>query len=490
MMKIAMIAALLATALLCPAQPPAKFWVYFADKGCAGVGDFLDRSVCPAYLDSLECLGFPPVVASRWLNAATVSATAQQAAQLARLGFVRQTARAHSLSRSARHRQASFEPARYTKVLRQVNAQAIAAQGWDGKGVKIGIVDGGFLNAQHSPLLRHVLDEGRLKAYKNFTDPSQDDPFAGRRALMDHHGTQVWELVAGYDPEAKTQKGLAPAAEFYLAKTDQGDREFRGEEGYWVAALEWLDSLGVRLVNSSVGYSIGYDDPAENYTREMVDGKSAAITRAAKIAVEKKKMVIVASAGNDGKGDFEVLSVPSDAKGLVTVGATAHPSWTKMGYSSIGPEVLGYPKPDIACYSVLGTSFSAPVITGLAACILQARPGIAPHTLKTLLTKASHLYPYANNYLGYGVPDGEKLAALLDGDRLPGRWRQARGKDDRARVASDGAKQAVVFHKKDKLVVVKQQTLKASLGYFMVERPLGAKYSTVAFGGQVVEVKW
>jgi subtilisin family serine protease len=135
---------------------------------------------------------------------------------------------------------------------------------------------------------------------------------------------------------------------------------------------------------------------------------------------DKKGILIIVSAGNEGDDrSWRIISTPADAQGVLAIGATNAKLWNRIGYSSIGPESLPYLKPNVSCFSLYGTSLSAPVITGFAACVMQANPKLTNKQVMELIEKSSHLYPYGNNYVGYGVPQASRAIALLKNQPLP-----------------------------------------------------------------------
>ena len=73
---------------------------------------------------------------------------------------------------------------------------------------------------------------------------------------------------------------------YYLFRTEIGPTETPVEETYWVEAAERADSLGVDMINTSLGYTL-FDDPDYSYTPEDMDGKTTFISRGANIATEK-----------------------------------------------------------------------------------------------------------------------------------------------------------------------------------------------------------
>jgi hypothetical protein len=346
--------------------------------------------------------------------------------------------------------------------------------------VRVGVVDAGFFMMNLNRKLKQLRKSGAVKAFRNYATTSTRAHRAGGR-----HGSKVLVHIGGSTPG--NRYGLATGSEYYLAYTDEDRRERRVEEDRWVAALEWLDSLGVRLVNTSLGYSIGFDNPRENHSPDSVDGHSSAITRAAERAAERG-MILVVSAGNDGSNRFRVVSLPADAPSVVAVGATDATYWEKQYYSSTGSPRMDYVKPDVSVYSQTGTSFSAPVITGLIACMLEKRPDLSVNEVRDILHRASHLHSFPNFYIGYGVPDAKKVLDQLYGREVisPDSVIRTRGNF----VELQSANCVTVFHKGSPVFVYGQQRLSPANGRIRVERPRDAARSTVAFRDRPVEIIW
>jgi hypothetical protein len=285
---------------------------------------------------------------------------------------------------------------------------------------------------------------------------------------------------------------MATNAKFYLARTDYSMREYRGEEDNWIAAMEWMDSLGVRLINTSLGYAKGFSDPKENYQPSQMDGKTSAISKAAQIASDKKGIMIIVSAGNEGDDkSWGIVSAPADAKGVLSVGATNGKLWNRIGYSSVGPEFLSYVKPNVSCFSLYGTSLSAPVITGFAACLLQANPQLSNKELISLIEKSSHLYPYGNNFVGYGVPQASRALALAKAPYLPNNSKliTAKGRTYEVDVTSQD-QMVAIYRKKNQKDVIAQQVAKVQNGKVSLKRQNNEKFTTIDLRDYVVEVEW
>jgi subtilisin family serine protease len=496
--------------LLClhPAHGQHKYWIYFKDKGprCNYSGLVSDRTLAgrsllglqreqhsdlpvhQAYTRSIQAEGIQIINCSKWLNAVTAYLDVRQVQLLRALPFVQWVSPARGDVYVTGAGSYSGGPDLY--ATQQVGGEVLQKAGLTGKGVPVGIIDGGFYGADKNPLLSHIFNSGRVLGQKDFRAPAPDfyaaDP-------SDAHGTSVWHTIAGFDQPGKVQYGMARDASFYLATTEVQDKEFRGEEDYWIAALEWMDSLGVRLVNTSLGYSTGHDNPSEDYVPGQMNGHTAAITRAAATAVREKGMLLVVAAGNEGGSPgWQVVAAPADAEGVISVGATDRLK-LKQKNSSTGPPFLPYVKPDVTCFSTGGTSLAAPVITALVACILQHNPALTNQQISRLLTESGHLYPYGNNYLGGGVPDAGRMLRLMDNpgaDLRTTRTITRSGKKAVVAMQAGAGGYATVFHKTNAWVVVKQDTVPVNKRKVTLQRDENVERSTVVTGKQVLELVW
>jgi hypothetical protein len=376
----------------------------------------------------------------------------------------------------------------------QVSASAFTEHGLTGKGVTIGVIDVGFFGVTSNKALQHLLNENRITDVQDYINPSKTNHFTQLETNSDFHGTEVLQMITGFEPTKKLQHGMATGANFCLARTDHGIKETRQEEDNWIMAMERMDSLGIRLINTSLGYALGFTNPKENYKPQEMDGNTSIISRATRMATEEKGILIVVSAGNEGDDPkWRIVSTPADAEGVISVGATKAKSRDKIGYSSIGPEFLPYLKPNVSCFSPSGTSFSAPVITGFVACLMQANPSLSNKQLKHIIEKSAHLYPYGNNYIGYGVPDaGKALQLLKDSTLTLNNIRVVRQKGDVLNIKADNEAQerAVLFRKKNQYFVIEQKLVGLTIGKLELKRLPSEKQTTIDLGSEVIEVIW
>ncbi len=431
---------------------------------------------------------------SKWLNAVSVLANKAQLDFIISLPEVAGIAPIGFWYPAQFSNADSIDIQKFTETLRQIQGQLLTEMGLNGAGVTIGVADAGFYAADRSPYLSHVYSRNGVKATRDFVNPDRSDVYQSM-GPSDDHGVEVLSYLAGYNSEMKGLTGLAWCADFVLARTDHQVKESRIDEDNWVAALEWLDSLGVRLVNTSLGYGLGYDNPLENYQPEQMDGTQTVVARAANIASKQKGMVLVVAAGNDGgKSDWRIISSPADAEGVLSIGATNYTEWNKMRYSGVGPSQLAHIKPDVSSASYNGTSFSAPVICGMLACLLQWKPELSSDTLFDMVRRSGHLWPYPNNFLGYGVPQAGYIIKYLK----TGVWHEKKVEKVNAKegivainVPEDWNVSSIgIFHKSDDRIVLKQSSSVLTKNRLVLKQPQGVTRSTVHHAYGLWEIFW
>jgi subtilisin family serine protease len=493
-----------------------KYWIFFNDKDTSNydcsktlsqeaiknrkehgitLKQYSDIPVSKEYMNTLSTsLAVDVICYSKWLNGVSAFLSPSQKAAVERLSFVREV-RAIDRRIVVTSTQVDVNPEYMHVAMIQMGLGDIIAAGLDGKGVNVGVIDAGFFMAQSDKYTAHMITEGKIKIQRDFIDPSRKDLITVSATGADGHGKTVLSMIGGYDEQAKVQFGMAPNASFYLARTENGDQEHRLEEDHWIMAMEWMDSLGVRLISTSLGYAINMDDPKDNYTQAQMNGSTASITKAAQIAYDEKGIFLTVSAGNEGANPaWRIISAPADAKGVLSVGATRDQYLDRIDYSSIGPEELPYLKPNVSCFSPNGTSFSCPAVAGFVACMMQKAPYLTNKELYDIIIRSGHLYPYGNNYIGYGVPQANKaLAMIKDKDATFKTVYKTEVKSSKfsMKKLSKELKDVVVFNKKNETIVIDQQIIPVKKGKLVVKRKSGVARTTVTFPDKsVVEIIW
>lgn len=299
--------------------------------------------------------------------------------------------------------------------IEMISGDYLHQEGFTGTGMVIAVLDSGFLGVDTQQGFAYVRDDNRILGVYDFVNRSV--------SYGSHtHGTRVLSTMGGLIENQYA--GTAPDASYYLFITEDVSSETPVEEAYWVEALERADSLGVHVVNTSLGYR-AYDNTAYSHTYEDLDGQTTFAARGGNHAFDKG-MLLVTSAGNGGNGDFPWVGTPGDAPGVFTIGAVNEVG-DPAGFSSQGPTVDGRVKPDVVAQGVAayvinqdneivtnnGTSFSSPITAGAIACLWQARPEYTNGQIMQLVRESAHLFNNPTDKMGYGIPNFQTALEVL-----------------------------------------------------------------------------
>jgi serine protease AprX len=434
-------------------QDTLKYWIQFTDKNNSSYSvnqplDFLspqaiarrqqqniaiteqDFPVNPSYIASIQNFASTKVIhTSRWMNAVTIECWDTLAMQnIEDLPFVAQTQVVQRLKRVdglSEKFEGEITTSRSSDIIISNNTNFpygvcyrqnhlhyidyLHDLGFNGQGVHIAVIDSGFEFAHEMDCFRHVFEEGRVLSTKDFVEDDGD-------VFWDHyHGTAVWSTMAAYIEGV--YYGTAIKASYHLLRSEAADYEHLIEEDNWVAAAEYADSAGVDIINTSLGYAT-FDDSTHNHSYADMDGNTTRIARAADIAASKG-ILLVTSAGNMGGSAWQYITTPGDADSTLTVGAVDSVGRYAF-FSSTGPSSDGDIKPNVVSvgwntYLILpwgetivrgnGTSFSSPMMAGMAACLWQALPDFSAQELKKLIEESAHQYHQPDSLMGYGIPN-------------------------------------------------------------------------------------
>ncbi|OGX87621.1 hypothetical protein BEN47_00140 [Hymenobacter lapidarius] len=393
--------------------------------------DATDLPVRPDYLRAISARVDTVTLVSRWLNAVVCRATPAQAAAVRALPGVLSVAAwpvpAGGVARRGRTMAALAETAKqpprpisandYLLARRQtahLDGVALRSASLDGTGLRIAVFDVGFRGLPSHPAFQELMAGKRIVATHDFLRNTPDVYRGGS------HGTEVMGCLAGRLPAGPGSTsgpalGLAPGAEFLLARTEQSARERYAEEEAWLAAVEWADRLGADIINSSLAYT------EQRYFPEQMNGRLSLISRAANMAA-RKGMLVVSAAGNDGDNDWVRIGTPADADSVLAVGGLDPETGLHVDFSSYGPTADRRAKPNLAAFGVVlttttnsyerleGTSFSAPLVAGFAACMWQQNRQLTAMQVFDRLEKSAELYPYFDYAHGYGRPRFQQFA--------------------------------------------------------------------------------
>ena len=389
--------------------------------------DSLDYEVSPIYLDSVQTLGATVLHTSRWMNGATVQANEEVMEVIEACEFVESVERTRGgrLQRSLVNASLLFSERSQSELqngsitangleakgdeageqLDQLNLLPLHEAGYKGRGIRIGIADGGFYHANTLP----SLPQEQCLGYADLTDDEED--------MLSHagsHGTMCLSTIMATQDD---YTGAATEANYYLFRTEEEYTESPKEIDNWVAAIEMADSMGLHIVSSSLGYTT-FDDAEMDFQYADMDGRTSRASQAAAIAA-RKGMLLVVAAGNDGNKDWHYLSTPADADSVLTVGAVDVDGQI-AAFSSYGPSADGRVKPEVCAMGVgtsiihpendsimggNGTSFACPLIAGMAACVWSALPNATNMEIRERIIRSADRYTQPHEQYGYGIPD-------------------------------------------------------------------------------------
>lgn len=311
---------------------------------------------------------------------------------------------------------ADFDYGNTQNQVEMIAADALHELDYTGEGVTVAVLDAGFPNVNTMGAFQRLRDNGDLLDGYDFVNRTANVyAYTGNT-----HGTKVLSTMAGFIQDDYV--GTAPDASYYVFRTEDAGSENPVEESYWVEAAERADSLGVDIINTSLGYK-DYDNPNYSHTSNDLDGNTAFITRGANIAFEKG-LLLVNSAGNSGASG---VNAPADAAGVFSIGAVDL-NGDYATFSSQGSAIQPTHKPDVvargaAAYVIgtnnvivqnNGTSFSSPIMAGGLACLRQALPDLTNSEMMQLVRESASQFGTPDYFLGYGIPDlGDALATAL-----------------------------------------------------------------------------
>lgn len=437
---------------------PNKYWVQFTDKNNTPYsidrpeaflsersiqrrekyGIALDEKDIPvnmSYVEAVQNAGAVVLNTSKWLNGVTVETDDVSVMDaIEELPFVKKTRTLYDepLKQAKKRDRFLYEMTgedvvragdsrnHYGKASAQIellNGVGLHEKGYQGEGVWIGVCDSGFGGVDVHNVFQNMRDENRLLGTRDFVCKN------GNVYSEDYHGTACLGLMAGYVPN--TYVGTAPKASYFLCRTEDVNSENVIEEYNWVSAAELMDSLGVDIISTSLGY-IDFDDEQMTHVYGDFDGETCVITIGANVASSRGILCIVA-AGNEGDAKFPYVGAPGDGKNVLTVGGVKS-NGERASFSSIGPTSDGRIKPDVmslayavnvassknSFYASSGTSFAAPSLAGMVACLWQSKNTAPESVIRKIVKESANNYSTPNNEYGYGIPDFLTAFELLE----------------------------------------------------------------------------
>ncbi|MEC0239602.1 S8 family serine peptidase [Paenibacillus dokdonensis] len=201
-----------------------------------------------------------------------------------------------------------------------IGANDLWDSGFDGKGIKVGVIDTG-IDYKH-PSLQDAY-KGGYDFVDNDNDPMETLPDSSKpdkngSSYNTLHGTHVSGTVAGRgdpkDPASKTGwvRGVAPASDLYVYRV-LGPYGSGSTENV-IAGIEKAVTDGMDVINLSLGSKMN-----NSYTPDAIAADNAALAG----------VTVVLSNGNEGPGE-ETVGSPAAAQLAISVGASTPPLQTPI----------------------------------------------------------------------------------------------------------------------------------------------------------------
>ncbi len=440
----------------CLAQPEHCYWVKFKDKtgtpytisnpsaflsqraidrrNKAGISiDQTDLPVNPAYVQAVKGVGVTVRSKSKWLNGITVStADSSHVDSMLQMPFIQSVERTYIYKTNKKAevdkkfgtvgaKLNEFDHGVASDQIEMVGGEFLHESGHTGKGIWVGVFDSGFNSVDQLDFFDHLRNENRILHTWDFVnlDNSVYDEHS--------HGLNVLSVMAARKDGRYV--GAAPDASYVLIRTENVGSEYVIEEDNWVAAAELADSMGIDVINSSLGYT-DYDDTLTSHIYDHMDGNTARITKGADFAAAKG-MLVVNSAGNSGGNSWYFIGAPADGDSVLAVGAVGL-NENVAPFSSRGPTFDSRIKPNVCglgwgtaiiapagdIFYGNGTSFSSPLIAGLAASLWSAFPNKSGMEIKKAIEESAHKYKNPDFDFGYGIPNFINAFLSLNGTSI------------------------------------------------------------------------
>ncbi|MQY39243.1 hypothetical protein SRB17_72650 [Streptomyces sp. RB17] len=292
-------------------------------------------------------------------------------------------------------------------ALQRVNLDELWALS-TGKGVQVAVIDTGVdvKNRQLTGAVAASKGKNLLPAHNSKGEKIDRGNNSGTTDTVGH-GTRVAGIIAARPMKGTGFVGLAPDAKIIPIK--QNDAEGDGTADTLADAVTYAVHAGAGVINISQDTANALD-PKDSRLKDAIDYALA------------QKVVVVASAGNDGLGGNVKVTYPASYQGVLAVAASDRNN-ERAPFSQSG-EFVGVAAPGVDMISTVpggghcsdnGTSFSAPYVAGVAALLKAKYPNwTAQEVVAQIEQSAERSIPGHDRLVGWGVVDPVKALSDVD----------------------------------------------------------------------------
>ncbi len=269
-----------------------------------------------------------------------------------------------------------------------------------------------------------VLDTGVEQTHADLNlipgvDTTDEGPGSGGPVNpFDNHGTSVAGCISGIINNGIGTTGIAPDCKVASARTFIGvDDEGRwmSQPSWTVDALDWAESIGIRITNNSNAYGFTSSAIAQKYAQTRDNG-----------------MIHFASAHNDSASLLTYPAILPTVQALAAMNRFGERSkFSNYGpgldFMAPGEEILTTDRTGTTGWVIgdwviaSGTSFASPLTGGVAALVLTRNPGLRASTVEQILRDSCVDLgaPGYDTEFGWGVVNARN-AVDLAADNVPG----------------------------------------------------------------------
>ncbi|WP_306333370.1 type VII secretion-associated serine protease mycosin [Streptomyces sp. KL118A] len=282
--------------------------------------------------------------------------------------------------------------------LQRVLLDELWQDGKKGRGIRVAVIDTGVddKNPQLAGAVNARAGRDYLTKGKG-ADPTKDEV---------GHGTKVAGIIAARPQEGTGFVGIAPASTIIPIR--QNDAENSGDSDSMAKAIDHAVAEGADVINIS-----------QDTTKPL--SRTSALAKAVRDALDAK-VVVVASAGNDGLDGKVKNTYPAAFDGVLAV-ASSDRNNERASFSQPG-DFVDVAAPGVDIVSTVpgggqctdnGTSFSAPFVAGVAALLKSRHPDWSPAQIATRIEQtAERSINGHDNYVGWGVIDPVRAVTASD----------------------------------------------------------------------------
>ena len=401
-----------------------------------------DLPVNQTYITQVAAVGVTVLNRSKWFNAISIQTSDTNkvnaiknlpfvsGAQL--LNRVKKTVTTEPLNKfefeaklpsmvESANKTASLSYGQGLNQIQMLGGDLLHDMGYQGQGIVIAVLDAGFTDVDNMIVFDSLRAGNQILGTRDFVD--------GGTFVYSYnsHGTSVLSTMGANLPG--TFIGTAPKASYYLVRTEDVFSENPIEEFNWAAGVEYADSVGADVINSSLGYTT-FDNSSLNHSYADMNGHTNLSAKAASRCASKGIVVVVA-AGNEGGSPWHYISSPADADSILAIGAVDG-SGNYAGFSYTGPSYDGRVKPNVAAQGSgttvaypgggigggSGTSFASPVTAGMVACLRQANPTKTYLEIIDAIQQSANQFANPDSLKGYGIPNFNLANILISGIKV------------------------------------------------------------------------